>query len=100
MILAIILSQKKDRCVTIETWERNAFFDEARESFFLSMRASGSHETCEFTLSREAIRISLFVIVVESGMRCDERTGALALTPFTCPGNLQTSSSAFLTAGR
>lgn len=75
--------------------------------FFLSVNesshASGSHETCEFPVSREAVRLSLFVIVVESGMRCDERTGALALTPFTSPGNLQvpsTSSSAFLTAGR
>lgn len=50
------------------------------------------------SLSPEVVKLSLSVIVVENGMRCDERTGALALIP----GYLQvppTSSSAFLTAG-
>jgi len=49
------------------------------------------------SLSPEVVKLSLSVIVVENGMRCDERTRALALIP----GYLQvsTSSLAFLTAG-
>lgn len=56
------------------------------------LHASGSHETCEFTLSREAVRLSLSVIVVESGMRGarDERNGSVGVDavyePWKSPG--------------
>lgn len=84
------LFSPEDRCVTIETWEQIFFFLKKYDE--VSCMHLG-HTRRVNSLSPEVVKLSLSVIVVENGMRCDERTGALALIP----GYLQvppTSSSA------